>query len=86
MSQELLDLIKQADALTPDEQLQLMAYLIQKLRHCEIKRKSRRKVTEFAGIAPNLLKGMDAQDYVTRMRRGEIPELEIAQVESRKQE
>jgi hypothetical protein len=86
MSQELLDLMKQVDALTPDEQLQLIAYLTQKLRHCEIKRKPRRNVTEFAGIAPNLLKGMDAQDYVTRMRRGEFPDLEIAQMESRKQE
>lgn len=86
MSQELLDLMKQVDALTPDEQLQLIAYLTQKLRHCEIQRKPRRNVTEFAGIAPNLLKGMDAQDYVTRMRRGEFPDLEIAQMESRKQE
>lgn len=86
MSKELLDLMKQADTLTPDEQLQLIVYLTQKLRRCGIERKPRRKITEFAGIAPNLLKGMDAQDYVTRMRRGEFPDLEIAQVESRKQE
>jgi len=78
--------MQQTDALTPDEQLQLIAYLIQKLRHCEIKRKPQRKITEFAGIAPNLLKGMDAQDYVTRLRRGEFPDLEIAQMELRKQE
>jgi hypothetical protein len=29
---------------------------------------------------------MDAQEYVTRMRRGEFPELEIAAMESRKEE
>jgi hypothetical protein len=31
MSKELFDVIKQADALTPDEQLQLIAHLTQKL-------------------------------------------------------
>lgn len=67
MPRELFDLMKQADALTPDEQLQLIAHLTQKLRRCEIKRKLRRKVTDFMGIAPNLLGGMDAQEYVTRM-------------------
>ncbi|HEY9635554.1 MAG TPA: hypothetical protein V6D14_19280 [Coleofasciculaceae cyanobacterium] len=85
MSRELFDLIKQADALTPDEQLQLIAHLSQKLRHCEIKRKPRRKMTDFMGIAPNLLGGMDAQEYVTRMRRGEFPELEIEAMEARKE-
>lgn len=86
MSKELFDLRKQADALTPDEQLQLIAHLAQKLRRYEIKRKPHRKVTEFAGIAPNLLRGMDAQEYVTRMRRGEFPELEIEAMEPAKQE
>jgi hypothetical protein len=38
---------------------------------------------EFAGIAPNHLGGMDAQEYVTRLRRGEFPELEIEEMESR---
>ncbi len=85
MSKELFDLMKQADALTPDEQLQLIAHLTQKLRGCEIKRKPRRKVTDFMGIAPNLLGGMDAQEYVTRMRRGEFPELEIEAMEARKE-
>ena len=37
------------------------------------------------GIAPNLLGGMDAQEYVTRMRRGEFPELEIEAMASRKE-
>jgi hypothetical protein len=39
MSKQLLDLMKQADALTPEEQLQIIAHLTQKLRRCEIKRK-----------------------------------------------
>ena len=86
MSKELFEVMKQVDALTPDEQLRLIAHLTQKLRNCEIKRKPRRKVTEFAGIAPNLLGGMDAQEYVTRMRRGEFPDLEIAEKQLRKEE
>jgi hypothetical protein len=39
MSKQLFNLMKQADALTPDEQLQLIAHLTQKLRRCEIKQK-----------------------------------------------
>jgi hypothetical protein len=86
MSKELRELMKQADALTPEEQLRLIAYLTQRLQHCEIKRKPRRDIMEFAGIAPNLLGGMDAQEYVTRMRRGEFPDLEIAEKQLRKEE
>jgi hypothetical protein len=40
---------------------------------------------EFAGIAPNLLGGMDAQEYVTRTRRGEFPDLELANQQLEKQ-
>jgi hypothetical protein len=86
MSKELNDLMRQADALTPDEQLHLISYLAQRLCLCDIKPKLRHKVTEFIGIAPDHLGGMDAQEYITRMRRGEFPELEIEEMESRKQE
>ncbi|MGI8504258.1 MAG: hypothetical protein ACR2LR_24445 [Hassallia sp.] len=86
MSQELRKLMKQADALTPDEQLRLIAYLTQRLQRCEIKRKPSRKITEFIGIAPNMLGGMDAHEYVTRMRRGEFPDLEIAEKQLTKQD
>ena len=55
---------------------------------CEITLKPRHnhKVTEFIGKAPNLLGGIDAQEYVTRMRRGEFPELEIQEIKARKEE
>lgn len=83
MSQKLNDLKKQVDTLTPDEQLRLISYLLQKLSLCEITSKPRHNVMEFAGIAPNHLGGMDAQEYITRMRRGEFPELEIEEIKSR---
>ncbi|HAZ48918.1 MAG TPA: hypothetical protein DCZ55_31825 [Cyanobacteria bacterium UBA11371] len=86
MSQELFEVLRLADRLSPDEQLELISYLVQRLRKCDIKRKPRRSVMEFAGVAPNLLGGMDAQEYVNRIRRGEFPELEIEQQESEKQE
>lgn len=86
MSKELSEIKRLANELSPEEQLQLISYLVQRLRNCEIKRKPRRNVMEFAGIAPNLLGGMDAQEYVNRIRRGEFPELEIEQKQSEKQE
>lgn len=86
MSKELIEVMRQAEALSPDEQLYLISRLTLRLRRCEIKRKPRRNIMEFAGIAPNLLGGMDAQEYITRMRRGEFPDLEIEQMQSRKEE
>ncbi len=86
MSKELIELMRQADALTPDEQLSLIAYLTQRLQRCEIKRKPRRNVMEFAGIAPNHLGGIDAQEYVRRIRSGEPLEPEIEKMQSRKEE
>lgn len=85
MSEELLELMKRADTLTPDEQLRLISHLVQRLQHCEIKRKPRRQLKDFIGIAPNLLEGMDAQEYITRIRNGEFPDLEIEQMLSRKE-
>lgn len=76
MSKELFEVIRQAEALSPDEQLYLISHLTQSLRRCEIKRKPRRNLTELEGIAPNLLGGMDAQEYVRRIRSGESLEIE----------
>jgi hypothetical protein len=85
MSQELLELIKRVDALSPDEQLYLISYIVEKIRLCEIKQKPPRNLTELEGIAPNLLAGMDAQEYVTRLRRGEFPDIEIEAVQAKNQ-
>lgn len=86
MSQDLLfQLMKQADARLPEEQLRLIAHLADRVSHCDLTPKPRRNVMEFCGIAPHHLGGMDAQaqEYVRRMRRGEFPELEI---EARKEQ
>lgn len=71
MSNKLLyDLMAQADKLEPDQQLQLIAHLAQRVRHCEITPKPRRKWKEIAGAAPYPMLGEDAQVWVTRTRRG----------------
>jgi len=74
MSKKLFDLIKQADSLAPEEQLRLLSHLVQKISLCQITPPQKYKVTDFMGIAPNHLGG------ITRMRRGEFPELEIADI------
>ncbi|MEA5529133.1 hypothetical protein VB638_05945 [Dolichospermum sp. UHCC 0684] len=84
MSKRLIELMTLADTLTPDEQLSLISHLVQRLSLCEISPKPRRNLTELEGIAPNLLGGMDAQEYVTRMRRGEFPDLELEEMNTRK--
>ncbi|MBD6616979.1 hypothetical protein FNW02_14355 [Komarekiella sp. 'clone 1'] len=86
MSKELNEVKELAKQLTPDEQLQLIAYLTQKLQRCEIKRKPSRNLMEFAGIAPNLMGGMDAQEYVRRIRSGEPLDPEIEEMQPNKQE
>ncbi|MGK7919065.1 MAG: hypothetical protein AB4080_03540 [Trichodesmium sp.] len=85
-SKELTEIIRKVDSLSAEEQLSLISYLSNRLKLCEITPKPRHKVTEFMGKAPNLLGGMDAQEYVTRMRRGEFPELEIQEIKARKEE
>lgn len=80
MSKELFDLIKQADALAPEEQLGLLSHLVQKISDRDITPKQRFNWTDLEGIAPNHLGGMDAQEYITRMRKGQFPELEIADI------
>ncbi|NEP90805.1 MAG: hypothetical protein F6K18_30570 [Okeania sp. SIO2C2] len=78
-SKELTEIIRKVDSLSPEEQLSLISYVIGRLKMCEIKKKPSRDWKDLEGIAPNLLERMDAQEYVTRMRRGEFPELEIQQ-------
>ena len=77
MSLEFLEAREKVDRLSPEEKLRLISYLVQQLSHCEIKPKPRRKLTDFIGIAPKHLGGMDATEYIRRMRRGEFPELEL---------
>lgn len=69
MSAEILETLqKQAELLTVDEQLRLVAYLAEKAR-AAYPAKPRRKWAEICGAAPYPLLGEDAQAWVSRTRR-----------------
>jgi hypothetical protein len=72
VSQEMLDVLRQAEQLPPGEQLELAARLVQRIQQLyrdDLKPKRRRSWLEIAGSAPHPLPGEDAQDWVTRTRR-----------------
>jgi hypothetical protein len=70
MSAEMLETLqKQAELLTVDEQLRLVAYLAEKARAAYPPTKPRRKWAEIRGAAPYPLLGEDAQAWVSRTRQ-----------------
>lgn len=67
MAATLQNLMRQADSLSPDDQLRLAEYLVSRARR--VKARSSRRWQDLGGIAPNLLSGEDAQEWVSRTRR-----------------
>lgn len=66
----LQELMEQADALPPDEQLQLAAYLVSKASAVLPEPpQRRRKWREIRGAAKYPMVGEDAQEWVSRTRR-----------------
>ena len=68
MSSQLEAVLKQAQELSQEEQFELVRQLTQVSTQPRDGAKPKRKVTEFYGIAPNLLSGMDAQVWVSQLR------------------
>jgi hypothetical protein len=68
-SKELDELIKKAEELTSDEQLLLIARLVEGLREAQRASRPRRKWREISGSVSYPLLGEDAQDWVSRTRR-----------------
>ncbi len=70
MSAQLLDtLIREADALSAQEQLRLAARLLERASHNLPAPAPRRKWREIRGMARPSLFGEDAQTYISRTRR-----------------
>lgn len=71
MSQELLnELMSKSERLNPEEKRQLMRYLSSHLQKDDnLMSKPRHKWREIRGIAPNLLNGKDAQEWVNELRQ-----------------
>jgi hypothetical protein len=62
-------LLKQAEQLPQEARLELISRLADQLRvQATPKPPQKRRVSEFRGIAPNLLTGTDAQAWVNQLR------------------
>ena len=71
-TQNIEQLLKRADKLTPSERLLLASRLIQGVRNDMPSRtKSRRKWRDAAGLLPYPALGEDAQLYISRTRRAD---------------
>ncbi len=69
MSLSLKELLKQAGQLTKEEQLELISCIADELRTNNSQSlEHKRTITEFRGVAKNLLNGMDATEYVNSLR------------------
>jgi hypothetical protein len=69
-SAKLEDIIRRAEALTPDEQIELITHLVYELaQRTDAGNPAHRDWSEIHGIAPDLLEGEDAQEWVSRGRR-----------------
>lgn len=65
----LKELKEKAERLSPEENLDLIAHLLNKVRITRIGSASGRKWIEIYGKAPYPLTGEDAQEWVTRTRK-----------------
>lgn len=74
MSPLLAQVLREIEQLSPEEQLQVISHATEQLKRQSVKQK-KHKLSEFRGIAPNLLEGRDAQDWVNELR-GEWQERE----------
>lgn len=61
-------LMKEAEALSVDDQLRLASHLIERVRNAQSSPAPRRKWSEIRGMA-HLPPGLDAQEWVSRIRR-----------------
>ena len=68
-SQELDEIIRRADMLSPEEQLHLIAHLAERAREAYQAGRPRRRWSEIYGAAAYPMVGEDAQEWVSRTRR-----------------
>ena len=67
--QNIDQILKRADKLTPSERLLLASRLIQGVRSGMPARKPHRKWRDVVGLLPYPALGMDAQQYISKSRR-----------------
>ena len=67
-NQALQDLLQQADNLTVEDQLSLIAHLVEKVRQSTTAPKPKRKWSELQGVVTEPALGEDAQTWISRTR------------------
>ncbi|BAY40375.1 hypothetical protein NIES2111_47580 [Nostoc sp. NIES-2111] len=68
MSLSLQQMLNEIDQLTPEEQLTVMGYLVERMKQYVLPVKRKRKWSELKGMVSYPLFGEDAQDWVSRTR------------------
>ena len=71
MSPLLEKVLEDINQLAPDEQMQVMEHLANRVKlpaDAESPAVSKRKLSDFMGVLPNLLEGQDAQVVVSQLR------------------
>lgn len=69
MSPLLQQVLHEIEQLTPEEQLEVISYATEQLKQRAVTQaKTKRSWRELRGIAPNLLNGQDAQEWVNQLR------------------
>ncbi|MBO3457812.1 hypothetical protein G7B40_021850 [Aetokthonos hydrillicola Thurmond2011] len=72
MSLSIERVLNEIDQLNLVEQMQVLEHLVKQIKQSvdsvAVTQKPKHKVTDFYGIAPNLLEGEDAQQWVSQIR------------------
>jgi hypothetical protein len=68
MSPLLEQILQEIEQLSPDEQKQLSERLAERVKSSEVVNQPKRSWQELRGIAPNILGGRDAQEWVNELR------------------
>lgn len=69
MSPLLQQVLQEIEQLTPEEQLEVISYATEQLKQRTVAQtNSKRSWRELRAIAPNVLNGQDAQEWVNQLR------------------
>ena len=70
MSSLLIKILQEIEQLTVEEKFQIITYTTEQLkRQTVVSKTSKRSLRELRGIAPNILEGKDAQEWVNELRQ-----------------
>lgn len=69
MSSLLQQVLQEIEQLTPEEQLEVISHVTDQLKRRTVTQtKPKRSWRELRGIAPNVLNGQDAQEWINQLR------------------